>query len=222
MRGVTISAGYGTGGSVIAPAVAQRLDLPFVDRAISAAVLAELNEPEEGTSSGRSFADRILSLLSPLAGGVLCAGTDAAPPEYASSADVATAFRERSEATMRAACATGAVVLGRAGAAAFRHQPGILRVRLFGPLQARIAQGARIEGVDEKTACKRLREVDKSQEHYVRRLYAVDINDPTLFHVQLDSTVLSLDSCVDVIAAAYRSLTAEIPSRGGYRPVDTR
>jgi cytidylate kinase len=214
MRGVTISAGYGAGGSVIAPAVAQRLDLPFLDRAISPAVLAQLNETEPGPVPERSFGDRMLSLLSPLAGGVLGAGTDAAPPDHASAADVAAAFREQAEATMRAAFATGAVVLGRAGSAAFRQQPGILRVRLYGPPDERIAQGARIEGVDEQTARTRLREVDKSQEHYVRRLYAVSIDDPTLFHLQLDSTALSLDGCADLIAAAYLSLTGESSGAG--------
>lgn len=214
MPGVTVSAGYGAGGSVVAPAVAEHLGLPFLDRAINATVLAQLNETERddaerGASPNRSFADRILSLLTPLAGGVLGAGTDAAPVAKASSADVVAAYRERAEAVMRAAFVTGAVVLGRAGSAAFRHEPGVLRVRLAGPPEARIVQGARIEGVDEETARRRLREVDRSQEHYVRRLYDVSVDDPALFHLQLDSTVLSLDTCADLIAVAYRSLTAE-------------
>ena len=49
---------------------------------------------------------------------------------------------------MREALASGAVILGRAGGAAFSKEPGVLRVRLFGPPEARIAQAARIENVD--------------------------------------------------------------------------
>jgi hypothetical protein len=215
MPGLTIAAGYGAGGSIVAPDVAARLGLPFLDRAISATVLAQLNEAErddpEGSAASlrRSFGDRILSLLTPLAGGVLGAGTDASPAAHESSADEVAAFRERAEAPMRAAFVTGAVVLGRAGSAAFQHEPGVLRVRLFGPRDARIDQGALIEGIDQDTARNRQREVDKSQEHYVRRLYGVGVDDPALFHLQLDSTALSLDTCAGLIVVAYRSLTAD-------------
>ena len=57
---------------------------------------------------------------------------------------------------MREALAPGAVILGRAGGAAFSKEPGVLRVRLFGPPEARIAQAARIENVDLLTARQRL------------------------------------------------------------------
>ena len=62
---------------------------------------------------------------------------------------------------MRTALDSGAVILGRAGAAAFRHEPNVLRVRLFGPAEARIAQAGRIENVDERTARRLLPEVDR-------------------------------------------------------------
>src|SRR3954471_8358216 len=42
MRVVTISATYGTAGNHIGPAVAERLGVPFVDRAIPSAVAEEL------------------------------------------------------------------------------------------------------------------------------------------------------------------------------------
>ena len=42
MPGVTISAGYGAGGSVVAPHVAKLLGLPLLDRAISSRVAAQL------------------------------------------------------------------------------------------------------------------------------------------------------------------------------------
>src|SRR5690349_21256314 len=42
MHVVTISATYGAGGSVVGPAVAERLGVPFVDRAIPTAVAGRL------------------------------------------------------------------------------------------------------------------------------------------------------------------------------------
>jgi cytidylate kinase len=210
MPGVTISGGYGAGGSVIAPRVASLLGLPLLDRAISSRVAAQLSvsvEEAEGGAVRRSF----LEILAPLAAGVLAVNTDAAPRDLAGSHE-AGPFRDRAEAIMRTALASGAVILGRAGAAAFRAEPGVLRVRLFGPAEARIAQAARIESVDEATARRRLPEVDRARAQYVRRLYRADIDDPNLFHLHIDSTMLPLDHCADLIVAAYRAGVPQAPA----------
>jgi cytidylate kinase len=208
MPAVTISAGYGTGGSGIARLVADDLGLPLLDRAISAEVAAELHVsvPEaEDAAFSRSFADRFFGLLTPLASGVLGAGTDAAPPEAATAPTEADLFRERAEQIMREAIVTGAVILGRAGSAAFRNEPGVLRVRLFGPKPARVAHACRTQNTDSGTAEKRLAQVDTARAQYVRRLYGCDIDDPALYHLQIDSTALSEAACVQLIAAAYRA-----------------
>ncbi len=85
MLGVTISAGYGAGGSIVAPEVARQLGLPLLDRAISSRVAAQLEvsvTEAEGGALRRSGRDRFLSLLAPLATGVLGA-TSIAPQSSA-------------------------------------------------------------------------------------------------------------------------------------------
>jgi cytidylate kinase len=209
MPGVTISAGYGAGGSVVAPAVAEQLQLRLLDRAISVAVAARLQVTVQEAEAGeakRTFTGRFLSLLAPLAGGVLGAGTDAAPPHAVPVPDEAADFREHAEAIVRAALPGGAVILGRAGAAALRNETDVLRVRLFGPAEARIAQAAQLEHIDLETARERIRQVDDARDHYIWRLYKVRADDPALFHLQLDSTAISLDACASIIVAAYRSM----------------
>jgi cytidylate kinase len=212
MRGVTISAGYGAGGSIVAPDVARRLGLPLLDRAISSRVAAQLRvtvEEAEGGQIRRSLPDRFFAILSPLAGGALGAGTDAAPPEAAvPPPGDAAFFREQAEAIMRTALESGAVILGRAGGAAFRAEPAVLRVRLFGPAEARVSQAARIESVDPPVARQRLPEVDRARAQYVRRLYSADIDDPALYNLQLDSTCLPLSAVANLIVAAYTALTS--------------
>ena len=195
MPGVTISAGYGAGGSIVAPHVARLLELPLLDRAISARVAAQLHvsvQEAEGGAVRRSLTERFFSALAPLAADVLAVGTDAAPRDLPEPFDEAAQFRAQAEAIMRAAVTSGAVILGRAGAAAFRDEPGVLRVRLFGPAAARIAQAVRFGDVDAATARQRLAEVDRARAQYVRRLYRADINDPELFHLHIDSSVLPL------------------------------
>ncbi len=208
---MTISAGYGAGGSIVAPAVAARLGLPLLDRAISTTVAEKLHvtldEAEDGRPH-RSFGERFLSALTPLAGGVLGAGSDVVPAGDATAAEASAPFREQAEAIMREALPTGAVILGRAGAAAFVDQPDVLRVRLFGSQAARLAQAMRLEGIDRETAEYRLTEVDSARALYVRRLYGADIDDPGLYHLHLDSTALDLSCCVDLVTTAYQALLA--------------
>jgi cytidylate kinase len=207
MPGVTISAGYGAGGSVVAPAVAERLGVQLLDRTISSAVAAQLDvsqaEAEAGTPR-RSVVERLLSFMSPLASDAL-ATNDLDPLTLT---DEGAAFREEAERIMRVALASGAVILGRAGAAAFRDAPDVLRVRLFGPLQARIQQAAIVEQVDVEVARQRIANVDGARDQYVRRLYRISVDEPDVFHLQLDSTALPLPTCIDLIVSAYQGLLA--------------
>lgn len=207
MPGVTISSSYGTGGSVIAPLVAELLGLPLLDRAVSAGVAAQLHvslAEAEDAQFRRSRTDRFLSVLAPLAIGVL--GAEGTTPSRAIVGGDATPFRERAETIMLDALSTGAVILGRAGAAAFRERPDVLRVRLFGPRSQRIVQAARLGGIDRGTAEKHQPEVDHARAQYVRRLYDIDIDDPELYDLQIDSTRLSATTCAELIGTAYRTI----------------
>lgn len=218
MPGVTISAGYGAGGSVIAPQVARQLGVPLLDRTISSHVAEQLRVSVPEAESGaiaRSLTDRFFAILAPLAEGVRPPGGDDAHLHWTvSSSGEAPLFREQAEAVMRRALPSGVVILGRAGAAAFRAEAGLLRVRLFGQVDARVAQATKIEGIDEHVARRRLPQVDAARAQYVRRLYGTSIDDPALYHLQIDSTVLPLDACAALIVAAYRAL----PSSAGAGP----
>jgi len=204
MPGVTISADYGAGGSLVAPKVAEQLGLRLIDRAISSTVAMQLQvsvaEAQQGEAR-RSVAERFFSVLAPLTG-------VAGPPPEAGVPDDAATFREQTERLMREALAGGVVILGRAGAVAFRNEPQVLRVRLHGPPEARIAQAAVVEAVPEETARQRQPEVDQARAQYVRRLYHVDLDDPELYHLQLDSTALPLDTCTELIVTAYRAMSS--------------
>lgn len=200
MPGVTISAGYGAGGSRVAPRVAELLGFQLISRAVSSEVAKELDVSVEEVEHGeakRSRAERFFGSLVPLTG-------TAGPMIDPSLADDAAEFREHTEAIMRAALADGCVILGRAGAAAFCHEADVLRVRLYGDKEARIIQGASVEHISEEESRSRQPDTDRAREHYMRRLYHADQSDPALYHLQLESTVIPLETCAQVIAEAYR------------------
>ncbi len=209
MPAVTISAGYGAGGSSVARAVAGRLGFQLLDRAISSTVAEQLActvEEAEGGELKRSFAERFFGVLAPMAGGVVGGSDPDGVLESAMPVQDGVMFREQAEAIIRRALPDGAVILGRAGAAALRDEPDVLRVRLFGPPEARIARAAGVEGIDRETATRRLAEVDHARAHYVKRLYGCDIDEPALYHLHLDSTAIPLDTCADIVLAAFAAV----------------
>jgi cytidylate kinase len=202
---VTLSAAYGAGGSLIGPDLARRLDVPFCDRAIALAMAHELDVSlddalaYEQPASGQGRLARLLSAFAGADPGV----TMALPPDILTPEDIHRASRD----ALLAQVATGeGVILGRGGGAELRDEPGVLRVRLTGPAERRTLQAMALGDVDEATAARALRHVDHTHAEYVHHFYGVDINDPSLYHLMIDSTSLSTEVCVDLIEQAARAL----------------
>jgi cytidylate kinase len=208
---VTVSATYGAGGSVIAPRLAEALDLPFVDRLISADVSREVavqERSEEGLSEGEEAttpAGRFLSYFARAAS----VGVILAPDAGLEDDD---SIRKRTEDGVRElADGAGAVLLGRAGSVLLASRPRAYHVRLDGPADRRIAWAASFEGLDLESVRRRQSETDRARTLFVKRLFRVDPSDPKLYHVMLDPTVLGVDAAVHVLTVAARAFFATHP-----------
>jgi hypothetical protein len=204
MRGVvTLSASYGARGDKVGRAVAERLQLPFVDRAIpTTAAARQLGLPEEvGESLDQPAPSRWERVAMRFAGVATPAGPDVLAADVPLTLSP-EGFRAASEGELRqVADRTGAVVLGRAGMVALGGRPDVLCVRLDGPVEARIARVVAL-GVDEESARQGQRDVDRAREAYARVFFNARQDDPRLYHVILDSTVLSVEACVNIIVRA--------------------
>jgi cytidylate kinase len=200
---VTISAAYGAGGSVIGPRLAERLGVPFIDRAIPVGVAERLDiHPDEALAHedvAPATFGRWLAQFAPavqlFAGAVVAGATSTSDDEQ---------FRAATEDVLRqhATCGKGAVILGRAAAIVLRDQPRALHVRLDGPEQARVRQAMRIRGIDREVAEEEMRATDTAREAYVRHWYRVDPREPAFYHLVLNTTALDLDGCVDLLLQA--------------------
>jgi cytidylate kinase len=209
MGTVTIAATYGAGGSVIGPAVAKRLGLPFVDRAIPASLAERIHEPLVATladdSDNRSALDRLLSSALGYTG--LFAGVPLADEERGIDLDLA-----RTEAAIRKlADSGGAVILGRAGVFVLKDRPDVLHVRLDADVEARRRAAMAYEGLDYKVVARKQRESDLARRAYIEHCYprAGAWEHPRHYHLILDSTAISLDTCVDIITRAALDLFAK-------------
>ncbi|MHB1486073.1 MAG: cytidylate kinase-like family protein [Acidimicrobiales bacterium] len=205
---VTLSAPYGAHGSLIGPAVAGELGIPFLDRAIPVAVAQSLDvafEAVEAREEDGSLLGRFVSSLARLPAGM---GGFGVHPDPGTLTDDRT-YRAQTEAVIKAAAqTTGGVFLGRAGAVVLREHPGALHVRLDGPVEARILQAQQVEGVDEETARQGQHRTDRARHAYARHLYHIDPGDPSLYHLMIDSTALPVEVCVSMIVTAARARAA--------------
>ena len=212
MGTVTIAATYGAGGSIIGPAVAKRLGLSFIDRAIPVALAQEIHEPlSAALADDVDNSSRVARLLDRvLATSALFVGVTASPEQSGAVPDVA-----RTEETLRRIADTsGAVILGRAGVFALKDRPGVLHVRLDGDVDARRHAAAGRYGIDIAAATRAQQQTDRARLAYVEHFYprAGAWNDPRHYHVMLDSTVISHDACVDIIVRAAQDVFTRTPT----------
>jgi cytidylate kinase len=209
MGTVTIAATFGSGGSVIGPAVAKKLALPFVDRAIPLALAAKIHEPlvaaladdaEETSPAGR--------LLNSALGHT---GLFAGVPRTFEELGVSPAVTKTEDTIRQTVSAGGAVILGRAGVFVLKGVPSVLHVRLDGPVEARRRAAMQHEGLDYQTASRMQQTSDYARRAYISHFYPREgaWEDPRHYHLLLDSTAISLDTCVEVIALAAKDLFAQ-------------
>jgi|GEM_PF-61915 len=204
---VTISASFGSGGAEIGPAVAERLGVPFVDRAVPLRVAELLGvTPEEAAAHDEHVQSAVARSLVNLIGAPVSFGTSGVQTR---PADDEEAFRAATEQVLwEVATQTGAVVLGRAGALVLASYPLALHVRLDGPADIRARRAMVHAGVDHDTAWDQLRRTDAARSAYTRHLYGHDPHEPSLYHVIIDTTAVGFDACVEAIVTAARSREA--------------
>jgi cytidylate kinase len=201
---VTVSAAYGAGGAVVGPKLAERLGVPFLDRALPTQIAERLAIPlEEAMARDEAIGGVLSRMAMRLAPIGLAFGAESAPDAVDEEA-----FRRATEEVIREHAASGdLVVLGRAAALVLGDDPRPLHVRLDGPRERRVEQALRLGEGDSGEVEKRLDENDRAREAYVRHFYRADPHDPALYHLTIDSTAIPLDTVIDVIERAAVSRT---------------
>jgi len=211
VRLITVSAAYGAGGSVVAPALADRLGLPFLQRVTtSEGHIAEPGPCDEQLSAEEVRVTPVHRLLAHFTQAMPAGPTQSPPSTHHQDEHL----RGRGEAGIHRLLAGGGggVILGRGAAVVLGKARGF-HVRLDGPADRRVVQGAAIEGISEEQARERLCAADKARTAYVRRLYRCDPADASLYHLVLDSTAIPLGTVIELIVTAARAHEAPVPER---------
>jgi cytidylate kinase len=201
---VTISATYGAGGALVGPAVAERLGVPFVDRAIPVAVADDLGITVDDALSRDEqvggWVSRLLTATAPLSAEWMI-GPD--HPRTALLSDSAL-IRCTEGVIRKAVSGEGGVILGRAAAIVLRDHPDAFHVRLDGDPDRRIRQAMALQGVSERDAREAMDRNDKARTAYVRHFYGADAASPRHYDLVIDSTRVPIETCTELIVSAVR------------------
>jgi len=198
---VTISSAYGALGGEVGRAVAEALDVPFLDRAIPAqvaeALAVPLSEAENRDEALSGFFERLLGTFVMMGG--MYGGAILPVAEIPDEA----AFLAATEQIIRRHAASGeGVILGRAGMIVLADHPHVVRVRLSGPHELRIEQAVRRYGLSLEDARRQERENDSARAAWVQRFYGRDVTDPSLYDLVLNATKFGVEDCVALIVSA--------------------
>jgi len=199
---VTLSATYGANGHRVGAALALQLGVPFVDTVIPAKVgeqlgVSAVTADVDGKRRSRwtRFLDSTLYFAD--------VGVAVRPEQMDDIVALASLRREVTEDVIRqAATEGGAVIYGRGAGIVLKDHPRVFRVRLDGPVDRRIAIIAETEAVETAEAKRLQVETDKARADSVRKSYGVDVRDSSHYHLVLDSTLLTVENCVDLIVEA--------------------
>jgi cytidylate kinase len=230
---VTVSGTMGSGAREVGPLVADILGVDYVDHQImvdaarrlgvSAEALAERDERCTG------FRDRLANMLraflerSAMAGvGDPLIGSGGLEVLLARSygemgADVGSSAQELDDAVYiktvsgiisELGQSGKIVILGRGSQMILRELPNALHVLIQAPLELRILRIVDRERLTPEEASKRIHDLDSGRAAFHRKFFKVDVNDPSLYDLVVETSRLPFAVAAETIALAARAKEA--------------
>lgn len=228
---VTVSGWLGSGALEMGRLVAQRLDIDYVDQELLLDAARRLGVPLEAMAERdercASFGQRLAATLrnflerSAAAGGDPLLGSGGLEVLLSRSYTEMAAGKEEGReisdaiymktmtAIIRELGARGdIVILGRGSQLILKDLPGALHVLTIAPLQLRIQRYAQREGLGLEEAARQVQEGDRGRVAFHRKFWKVDVNDPALYDLVVDTAKLSYEAAAEVVATAARAKAA--------------
>ncbi|HEY9076571.1 MAG TPA: cytidylate kinase-like family protein [Anaerolineaceae bacterium] len=219
---ITISRQFGSGGDEIANRLSALLNYPCFDKSMvaKAAQEAGLSEQEiidysEDSHKVRTFFDRLFNRPLPVASvRVWRESLDGVRTneEYELSENSAVALMQK--AIQMAYQEGNMIIVGRGGQALLKGRPDVLHLRIIAPLEDRIQhlkeqlkESRQIYQADlelRRLAQDQIIERDNISADYLKRFYHIDWDDPSYYHLIINTGMLSIEQAAEMIAALVR------------------
>ena len=190
---ITIGREYGTGGREIGQKLALRLGIPFYDRELitRAAKKTGFDEKLFEQLDKRATNSFLYSLT--MFGSVGLNGMSLTDQLYLAQSNV---IREMAE---ESSC----VIVGRCADFILQDKADCLKVFIHADLAFRAKRIVEVYGEREQSPEERLRDKDKRRAAYHRFYTNMKWGHAQNYHLTLDSGVIGIDKCVDIIAQLY-------------------
>ena len=235
MSVVTISGTMGSGAREVGPLAAEILGIHYVDREImvdaarrlgvSAEALAEPDERSAGfrerlANMLRAFLERsaMAGVGDPLIGGgslevLLARSYGEMGAEVASSAqelDDALYMKTLSAIISELGQKGNIVILGRGGQMILRELPTALHVLIQAPLELRIPRIVERDQLTPEEASKRIHDLDSGRAAFHRKFFKVDVDNPCLYDLVLNTSRLPYTVAAETVALAARAKESQV------------
>lgn len=181
---ITFSRGYGSCGTHVARTLAERLDLCLFDKEILEQVAAK--------------AEMDVDLVEKLEENTKRFKLEPWRAFFTGKALTADRFQKILQSIILNVAAGGCIILGR-GANLVLGPKRAFRVRIVGSLDNCAQRIAKAKGIDLEAAKKRVIEVNRTRDEFLKRLYGTDISDATFYDITLNSDQFDVDHMVDLV-----------------------
>ncbi|GCE48845.1 cytidylate kinase [Thermosporothrix hazakensis] len=211
MRAITISREYGSGGGEIARRLAQRLGWRLIDHELVIRAAQELGISEEEAEIQDEHADSFISSLINSMRILQPAMFTIEPMPLLSNPHL---YRETMSKLVETAIEAGpAVIVGRGSQMILAEHRDVFHTRIVATLEKRIRYVMQREQVSESEAKSRIQMKEQDRIRYLQTQYHCHPDDSSLYDLIVNTTVLSLDQCVDLILQAlnYKAERLHLP-----------
>ena len=190
---ITISRQFGSMGRSIAQALAQQLNIDFYDRDIVEETARRMGLPVSVISDTEENAKSVyFRRIYPLGMGVPNLRDDI--------------FLVQKNIIRDLAAKSSCIVVGRCGGSILADMPNRLGVYVYAPYSQRLQNCTQKLGMDEATARRMIREVDRARELYHRR-YCPEVKDVFTDHdLMLDSSRFGVEGSANLLAHIAQTL----------------
>lgn len=199
---ITINRELGSGGRTIGEKLAQRLNVPFFDKAIVQGLKEkyELTTEEIERLKGQKhnwWADfkRSLKIMPSYAAPQIISSKDAIP-DFLITDDI---FQTETEILKGIADDESCVIAGRSGFFVFRDHPNHLSILIQASLEYRISRLVEKRGISREEAQSIIKEVDTGRENYVKKYTGTSRYDTRNYDIVLNADEHTEEEIVELI-----------------------
>jgi len=213
MAVITISRQYGSGDDEIASRLCELLGYRLFDKRMMAQIASEAGLSSKEVIDSQEDRHQVLSFFDRLFGHkVMEAWVSKDEASGARTVEVGELDAKRYVTLVRdliqtASAQGNVVIMGRGGQVVLKNQPGVLHVRIEAPFEERVRRVSEQQRFSNPTAARDfVAGRDRAGADYIRTYYNVDWDDPTLYHLALNTGLWSVEAAAHIIADTLKYL----------------